>query len=462
MSGSNVGAKGLCAVIDDDGTVLPCLATDNGDGTATLKIEGGTSSGASADDGDAFVAGTTSGTPAFGVYESTPSTVTDGDVASVGITSKRAMKVSIETPLGQSVADDTNDAIKVVNATAANFNCTEVNSGSIKTSVELLDNAVDGNYLNVNFNIAGTDVVGGAGAVTSGVQRVTLASDDPAVVSLAAIKVAIEDTDPADVVLQAETTKVIGTVNLATASNAIGKLAANSGIDIGDVDVTSIVPGTAATNLGKAEDAAHTSGDVGVLALGVRKAATGPHSGADGDYEPLQTDANGHLKVNVIDALPAGEAHLGAVGGNTTVITVAVAETTHASYVTGDFVGTDHTAIVFANAARVSTGSGVILSAVLIDYGVTNIPVELWLFDTEPAGLPDDSAAFTLTDASTCIGVIPFYTYYSSGANSISQVHNVGMAFKSSGTSLWGAVVSRGTASWASNDLNIRLTILQD
>lgn len=40
MSGSNVGAKGICAVIDANGTVLPCLATDNGDGTATLKIDG--------------------------------------------------------------------------------------------------------------------------------------------------------------------------------------------------------------------------------------------------------------------------------------------------------------------------------------------------------------------------------------------------------------------------------------
>lgn len=39
LSGSNVGAKGLCAVIDTDGTVLPCLATDNGDGTSTLKID---------------------------------------------------------------------------------------------------------------------------------------------------------------------------------------------------------------------------------------------------------------------------------------------------------------------------------------------------------------------------------------------------------------------------------------
>lgn len=38
MSGSNVGAKGLCAVIDNTGTVLPCIAIDNSDGTSTLRI----------------------------------------------------------------------------------------------------------------------------------------------------------------------------------------------------------------------------------------------------------------------------------------------------------------------------------------------------------------------------------------------------------------------------------------
>jgi len=62
-------------------------------------------------------------------------------------------------------------------------------TSAIKTAVELLDNSVDGNYLNVNNNIAGTDIVGGAGAVAGGVQRVTLASDDPAVTDLAAIEV---------------------------------------------------------------------------------------------------------------------------------------------------------------------------------------------------------------------------------------------------------------------------------
>ena len=70
----------------------------------------------------------------------------------------------------------------------------KVDTEAIETAVELLDNAVDGNYLNVNNNIAGTDIVGGAGSVAGGVQRVTLASDDPAVTLLGTI-----DSDTNDI-----------------------------------------------------------------------------------------------------------------------------------------------------------------------------------------------------------------------------------------------------------------------
>lgn len=141
---------------------------------------------------------------------------------------------------------------------------------------------------------------------------------------------------------------------LPAGTNAIGKLAANSGVDIGDVDVTSVTPGTSATSLGKAadsvagatdtgvailairddslttltpadgdyaplrvnstgalhvtgggggtqyqEDAAHTTGDTGTMALAVRKDTAAALAGSDGDYTPLITDANGALHVAV-------------------------------------------------------------------------------------------------------------------------------------------------------------------
>lgn len=86
---------------------------------------------------------------------------------------------------------------------------------------------------------------------------------------------------------------------LPAGTNAIGKLAANSGIDIGDVDVTSVIPGTAATNLGKAEDAAHSSGDTGIMALGVRNDALSALSGSDGDYTPIALESTGRVMVDL-------------------------------------------------------------------------------------------------------------------------------------------------------------------
>lgn len=63
-----------------------------------------------------------------------------------------------------------------------------------------------------------------------------------------------------------------------------------------DVDILSHVPGTGATNLGKAEDATHNSGDTGVMALAVRQDTTSPLAG-DGDYIPLSVNALGALRV---------------------------------------------------------------------------------------------------------------------------------------------------------------------
>lgn len=220
-------------------------------------------------------------------------------------------------------------------------------------------------------------VVGGAGAVAAGVQRMTLASDDPLVVAAQIM----DDWDESDrakvnpIAGQAGVAAGSGTVSALTqrvvlatdvalpaGTNAIGKLAANSGVDIGDVDITSIAagdnnignvdvvtlpavtlaaaqtlatvttvgtvtsvttvstvttvssvssvgtvgtitPGTAASSLGKAEDAAHTSGDVGVFALAVRSDTAASTGGTDGDYSALITDSTGRLHCNVSNTL---------------------------------------------------------------------------------------------------------------------------------------------------------------
>ncbi len=136
----------------------------------------------------------------------------------------------------------------------------------------------------------------------------TEAKQDTQITAEQAIQSAIGSTTGAAVITDANGTVqqylrglikqwIAGTLVLGTGANAIGKLAANSGVDIGDVDVTSVIPGTGATNLGKAEDAAHTSGDVGVMHLGVRNDAATSFGGAEGDYVPAAHDAYGNTRV---------------------------------------------------------------------------------------------------------------------------------------------------------------------
>lgn len=76
-----------------------------------------------------------------------------------------------------------------------------------------------------------------------------------------------------------------GTLRVTMASNSTGVLAS-----IGSI-TTSIVPGVAATNLGKQEDVAHATGDTGVLALAVRKDANAQTTNADGDNAFVAVDA---------------------------------------------------------------------------------------------------------------------------------------------------------------------------
>ena len=73
-------------------------------------------------------------------------------------------------------------------------------------------------------------------------------------------------------------------------------------------DVKAVVPGTAATSLGKAEDAAHSSGDTGVMLLAVRKDTAAALAGSDGDYAPLEVDANGSLHATVAGTVTANKA----------------------------------------------------------------------------------------------------------------------------------------------------------
>lgn len=175
----------------------------------------------------------------------------------------------------------------------------------------------------INSNTDSLAVVGGGTEATA--LRVTIANNSTGVVSVddngGSLTVDGTVTETNSAAILADTANIdtnVGTIagavsgsemqvdvvgSLPAGTNAIGKLAANSGVDIGDVDVLSVVPGTGSTNLGKAEDAAHANGHTGVMALGVRNDSNATSfSGTNGDYTPLAVDANGNLQVDVLSA----------------------------------------------------------------------------------------------------------------------------------------------------------------
>ena len=107
----------------------------------------------------------------------------------------------------------------------------------------------------------------------------------------------------------------------------------------GSVSISALTPGTGATSLGKAEDAAHTSGDVGVMALAVRNDAGAALAGTDGDYIPLSTNNLGALRTTVNGAV-AMAAQLaedgGHISGDLGVMALAVRRDTPSSGVSAD------------------------------------------------------------------------------------------------------------------------------
>ena len=78
-----------------------------------------------------------------------------------------------------------------------------------------------------------------------------------------------------------------------------------AGVHYQNVKLTASGSGTTAV-LSRAEDAAHTSGDHGIMALVVRNDTLAALAGTDGDYAPLQVNATGALYVSVDGTVTVG------------------------------------------------------------------------------------------------------------------------------------------------------------
>lgn len=167
-----------------------------------LRVTGSLSVGGTTDN-SAYTAGSSTGTPAMGFYHSTIDSVTDGRAAAVAITPKRAMMVNLQTAAGVEITN-TSNALDI-NIKSGNLTTLPVtNAGTFAvqaTPVTQADTFMLGG-VNIKEINAVTPLMGN-GVTGTGSQRVTIASDNTAF--------AVNAT------LSAETTKVIGTINLSAA-----------------------------------------------------------------------------------------------------------------------------------------------------------------------------------------------------------------------------------------------------
>lgn len=162
---SNGGLTELAAAINSNKVDVNIVSSD----VAT----GGTSA---ADDAD-FTAGTTPGTPAMGVFESSPTNVTDGDMGIVGITTGRRLKTS--STIDAALPAGTNAIGKLSANDGVDIGDVTVNNASGGSAVNIQDG---GNSITVdqgtatNLKTQAENYQGGSAVGSGNPLQVTLAN----------------------------------------------------------------------------------------------------------------------------------------------------------------------------------------------------------------------------------------------------------------------------------------------
>jgi hypothetical protein len=253
-SGTEVGTAGAALRIDPTGTT-PQPATQSGtwnitDISGTVSLPTGASTAANQTTMIGHVDGLET---LIGTTNTTLTTIdgrVDGLETLIGTTNTTLSTIDGRVDGLEGVLGATGDAAATAGSTgslSAKQRLMTSQLDSIKTAVETIDNIVSGSGVNIT-QMNGVNVTMGNGASGTGVQRVTLANDSTGVLAN------------------------VGTIG------------------------TSVTPGTSAAHLGKAEDAAHSSGDTGVATWHVRQ-DTPATTGADGDYIAPHTNQYGHQFV---------------------------------------------------------------------------------------------------------------------------------------------------------------------
>lgn len=140
------------------------------------------------------------------------------------------------------------------------------------------------------------------------------------------------------------------------------------------------------------------------------------------------------------------------------------------AYASGDRVGT---VMEFTNAMDDASGTGTVVSLVILDKAAQGSALTLLLFNDSPTVASADNAALDISDAemAKCIGAIPIATgdYVTTASNSIATVRGINLLIGSTksatnltGKSIFGLLKSGGSPTYAASSLIVNLCIKQD
>lgn len=218
-----------------------------------------------------------------------------------------------------------------------------------------------------------------------------------------------------------------GSINVTAGTVSAGTINVGT-ITAGTINTGTINAGTI-TNLLKAEDAGHSSGDSGVMALAVRNDNGTALATTDLDYIPLQTDANGALRISgtissiasgtTIGTISVGTVNTGTVNVATvTAGTVNVATVTAGTINIGTFKNDGRTArniLSYGTTFAVTSGSA---WATLVGSASVGAGTSLWVNDVSvnnPAGSASIIVGFG-TELTAGTNVVLKGTYGTQGA----------------------------------------------
>jgi len=329
------------------GDYTPLQVDANGYLKVNIKAGAGSGGTASTDDA-AFTAGSGSGTPIMGFV--TSDLVDSGDVGVIGMLANRQVKVTLYDSAGAELAvgggtqydEDTahvsGDKLTMAGAVRRDAATSGVSADGDRATMNVdangllwtvvgaalpagTNNIGDVDVLTLPALATGSNTIGNIGTIATSITPGTAAAN------LGKAEDAVHTTGDVGVMALAvqRNTAASGAADgdYATLNvNSTGRLYVDASVtvalpagtnNIGDVDVLTVITGTGATNLGKAEDAAHASGDTGVAVWAVRRNTATSGTSADGDYASLNVDTNGLLWTNVGAALPAGTNLIGQI-----------------------------------------------------------------------------------------------------------------------------------------------------